>query len=124
MLYRDMASTYLAKLKESLTAKAQSEKVARKIEKVERGELIGKGTAVGGTMLAAYLDKTKAEEPEAPYKIKGVPVNLTAGAAGVLGSILWEGMPGRHIVGGAFLGQFLGGVYRATYDHIEHPTED
>jgi hypothetical protein len=121
-----MAGTSLIK-KASNALRAENKKQTLKkfTEKLDTERMMTSGGALAGALGAAFIDKKWGEDEEGgevliePAKVKGVPVNLAVGVAGVVAAVAWKGMPLRSLLGGACLGQACAGVYRLGYDNME-----
>ena len=117
-----MSKSLLARAGQKIASQQASNRRSLAVRKAREADLIGKGSAVGGSLAAAYIDSEYADEQsgEPPEKF-GVPVSGAVGLGLAVVSCLPKGQPGmaRTAVGGLGVGMVCASVYRFAYDKLE-----
>lgn len=120
-----MATSLIKKASQALRQENRKTQLRKVTEKIDTAHMMTSGGAFAGAFGAALIDKKWGEDEEGgevlvePAKVKGIPVNLAVGAAGVAVSVFWKKMPLRNLLGGVALGQGCAGIYRLAYDNID-----
>lgn len=120
-----MASSIIRKASEALRKENRKQTLRKFNERIDTERLTLSGCAVGGALGAGLIDRRWGVDEPGGYerkevaKVKGIPVNLAIGAAGVAATIALKKFPGRSVVGGLALGQLCAGAYRMAADMPE-----